>query len=143
MDAYVFAGTKAECCSAGGGQHWTLSDTAGGLDAVNSGDLVIFDNACGVALTDYDTDQDKVVVDRTGCHELEVEGKTYAGGNAAIAVGDALYYDQGDGALYKWDGGALDDGDVLVGEAMAAVASGETDTICVKLWPWPTPRTRS
>lgn len=132
MSNVYFANTKAACCSAGGGQHWTIGDTSGDLDGVTSGDLVIAGNLVGVALGDYDTDQDRVVLDVTGCYELTVTGHDTAGSDTAIAIGDWLYYDSGASEINRDYANGI-----CIGQAMAAVASGEEDEICVKLWPTP------
>jgi predicted RecA/RadA family phage recombinase len=142
MGYYIFsAAGKAECCSEGGGRHWTISAPDGSLDAVDSGDLVIVGQLVGVALTDYDTDTDMVVLDTVGCHELEVAAKTNGGGATAIAIGDWLYYDGGAGEIYKWDHAtALGADDYMIGQSMAWHDTGDDETICVKLQPCPSLR---
>ena len=129
MSYYTVAAAKAECCSEGGGQHWTLS----GVDllAVTSGDLVIAGELVGVALTDYNVAADNVVIDLTGCHELPVTGAD-VDGNAAVAVGDWLFVNDNTGVINRdFTAGPC------IGQAMDGVASGEVETICVKLWPNP------
>lgn len=138
-DVYALAG-KAECCSIGGGQHWTVAATGGELDAANSGDLVILADVVGVALTDYDTDADSIVVDLYGCHEIEVTAVAQGGGGLAIAVGDIVMWDNSAGFCKGWDAAVCAASDVLFGLAMEAIGSGDTDTICVKLQPMPTER---
>ena len=132
--AYRFASDKAQCCSEGGGQHWTISDTAGNLDAVTSFDLVIVGGGqlIGVALGDYDTDQDRVVIDVTGCYELPVVAHNNAETGVAIGVGDWLYVDDADSEINR----DFIDG-IAFGQAMEAVDSDDEATICVKLWPVP------
>ena len=136
-NTYYTADEKAQCCSEGGGRHWTVSDTGGSLDSVASGNLVIIGNLVGVALTDYNTDTNAMVIDTVGCHELEVIGHDDTGADVAIAVGDWIIYDVSADALVRYAGAGLDTGDKFVGQAMAAVTSGATSTICVKMQPTP------
>ena len=130
-DIYVLANAKAEALSEGGGRHWTLTTTEAAAADITSGDLVIFGSLVGVALTDYDATKDRVVIDVEGGHELEVVATEHGDGNSAIAIGDWLYYDDTDDEINA------DYAGIPIGQALAAVTSGETDTIGVKLQPNP------
>jgi len=135
-DIYALDG-KAECCSEGGGRHWDLSVTAGTLDAVNSGDAIMFGDITGIALTDYDTEQDSVVVDIAGCHELDVTAKDQDGGNLAVEVGTLIVFDYSAKLFKPYDRTHHAAEDTGVGIAMAAIEAGASATICVKLHPFP------
>ena len=140
--AYILAAAKAQAVSEGGGRHWTISDTNGTLDTVTSGDLIIFNELVGVALTDYDTLTDSVVIDTVGGHELPVSAVANGGADTAIGVGDWLYYDGTEGEIRVWTHlAALDANDYMVGQAMEALGSGVDDTVIdVMLRPTPTLR---
>ena len=140
--AYILVAAKAQAVSEGGGRHWTISDTNGTLDTVTSGDLIIFNELVGVALTDYDTLTDSVVIDTVGGHELPVSAVANGGADTAIGVGDWLYYDGTEGEIRVWTHlAALDANDYMVGQAMEALGSGVDDTVIdVMLRPTPTLR---
>ena len=140
--AYILVAAKAQAVSEGGGRHWTISDTNGTLDTVTSGDLIIFNELVGVALTDYDTLTDSVVIDTVGGHELPVSAVANGGAETAIGVGDWLYYDGTEAEIRVWTHlAALDANDYMVGQAMEALGSGVDDTvISVMLRPVPTLR---
>ena len=135
-DVYAMDG-KAECCSEGGGRHWTVGETGGAYDAVNSGDTVKSGNTVGIALTDYNTDTDKMVIDIAGCHELDVTAKDQDGGNLAVVVGSFIVFDDSANLFKPYDGTFHAADDVGVGLAMAPITAGDSDTICVKLHPFP------
>jgi predicted RecA/RadA family phage recombinase len=135
-DVYANDG-KAECCSEGGGRHWTVGQTSGTFDAVNSGDAVKLGNIAGIALVDYNTDTDQMTVDIAGCHEMEVTAKNQDGGNLAVYVGSFIVFDDSANLLKPFDGTHHAGGDVGVGIAMAPIDAGDSDTICVKLYPFP------
>lgn len=81
----------------------------------------------GVALTDERSDGTTTVAFR-GVHNLSVKGVD-GGGNAAIAVGDTVFYTDADTPpLSKKTSGAF-----KTGIALAAVTSGATTTIPVRL----------
>lgn len=93
-------------------------------DPIESGDPVLFGVVPGVALTAPDAD-DIVSVQFGGVYEFPVVGADGAG-NAAIAIADPLYHDSGVINADETNG-------TLFGYALAAVASGATTTIRVKL----------
>ena len=140
--AYILTAAKAQAVSEGGGRHWTIGDTNGTLDTVTSGDLVIFGELIGVALTDYDTLTDTVVIDILGAHELPVSAVANGGADTAIGVGSWLYYDGTEGEIRVWTHlAALDANDYMVGRAMESLGSGVDDTVIdVLLVPTPTIR---
>lgn len=132
MATYIVANTaKAEVLSGSGGRFWTVADTSGGLDAVDSGDLVIFGAIVGIAQGDYDTAKDWVVLDLWGNQEMAVVGEDGAG-NAAIAIGDWLYYEAGTPAKIN-----LKPTGICIGRALGAVLAGATTTIGVQIMPVP------
>lgn len=93
---------------------------------VVSGDVVISGRMIGVALTSRDT-SGNAVVDFGGVYNLSVKGVDDAG-NVAVAAGDELFYVDGDTPKISkkrtgW----------FAGIALAAVTSGSTTTIAVKL----------
>ena len=90
-----------------------------------SGDPVVVGDIPGVALIDRD-DDDKATIDTSGVYKLEVEAKD-DDGDAAISVGDKLYYDATDDEITK------DDSDKLFGYALEAVDGGEKEEILVKV----------
>jgi len=93
---------------------------------ISSGDPVCVGEIVGVALTDTDADG-KVRVKRSGVFELSVKAVDSAG-NSAVAVGDAIYYVDGDDPpLSKKDSG------VLFGYALETITGGQTATIQVAL----------
>lgn len=93
-----------------------------------SGDPVRFGAKCGVALTDEKADGETVVDFVQGhVYALSVRGVD-GSGNSAVALGDALYYVDGDTPkLGKKTTGTL------FGYAMGTVNSGATATINVML----------
>jgi hypothetical protein len=103
---------------------------AGGL--VMSGDPVAVGQLVGVALIDEvtvagDPLLGKASVDTGGAWNLSVKGID-GSGDSAVAVGDAIYYVSADTPrLSKKATG------VLFGHALAAVVSGATTTIPVRL----------
>jgi len=102
------------------------------LDDATSGDLVIAGNLVGVAVADYDSDTDTLVIDTRGCYELSCVGKDSSGSNTAIAVGDWLYYDPAADQINRdYTNG------ICIGRALEAVGSGLTATIGVELIPMP------
>lgn len=99
-------------------------------DGVVSGDLVVVGGIVGVALTDENDggnvdNSATVLVAPAPVAEFPVVGADGAG-NAAIAVGDPVYQD---GAQINAD---VTNG-TLIGHALAAVSSGATTTIAVRL----------
>lgn len=93
---------------------------------VKSGDPVAVGQITGVALIDADANN-KATVDTAGVYDLSVKAID-AGGNSAVAVGDAIYFVSGDAPkLSKKNTG------VLFGYALEAVDAGATDTINIKL----------
>jgi predicted RecA/RadA family phage recombinase len=91
-----------------------------------SGGPVLYGTVPGVALGDEDANGNTVVT-FTGVAELSVKGVD-ANGNSAVAVGDRLYYTDGDTPKInkKATGTAF-------GTAMAAVGAASTATIRVRI----------
>lgn len=104
----------------------TASECVGANDPVTSGTPVVWGTVAGVATKNEDTTADKVVIDTRGVHELAVKGEN-GSGNAAIAVGGAVYIDT-DGEL-----NGDDTNGTFFGRALAAVSSGATTTIKVRV----------
>lgn len=92
-----------------------------------SGDPVICGQIPGVALTPKDTNNVTTVA-LNGVAELLVKGETTT--DAAVAVGDILYYDA---AATPHKVNKDNTNGVRFGYALAAVASGATTTIPVKI----------
>lgn len=99
-------------------------------DPIESGDPLLFGaaNVPCVATSDEDADGN-VSVQFGGVYDLAVKGADGAG-NAAVAVGDAVYYDAG---ATPDELNADDTNGALFGYALEAVSSGATTTIRVKL----------
>ncbi|GAA2346883.1 capsid cement protein [Dactylosporangium salmoneum] len=92
-----------------------------------AGDPVRWGDKAGVALADKDTKTSKTTVKFDGAATIPVKGVN-GGGSSAVAEGDSLYYVDGDTpAVSKKNTGKL------IGYAMAAVGSGATATIEVRL----------
>lgn len=92
---------------------------------VKSGDPVAVGQITGVATIDADADGN-ATVDTQDVYDLSVKGID-AGGNSAVAIGDAIYHVAADNPkLSKKNTG------VLFGYALETVAAGGTDTINVK-----------
>jgi len=91
-----------------------------------SGDPGVKGQIPGVCLTDTDADG-KVRLQLNGVYDVSVKGVN-GGGNSAVAIGDIIYYTEGDTPKLnkKTDG-------VRFGYALEAITSGSTDTIKVKL----------
>jgi predicted RecA/RadA family phage recombinase len=92
-----------------------------------SGDPVLAGQIPGVALTSKDSNNVNTVA-VNGTFDLSVKGENNAG-NSAVAVGDILYYEAGQTPPINKDSTA----GVRFGYALAAVASGATATIPVKI----------
>lgn len=92
-----------------------------------SGDPVLIGQIPGVALTDEDA-AGKTSVQMDGVFDLSVKGED-AAGNAAVAVGDILYYEAGQTPPLNKDA----TNGVRFGYALEVVASGATATIMVKV----------
>lgn len=93
----------------------------------NSGDPVLVGQIPGVALTDEQADG-TTTIQTDGVFELSVKGETTT--NAAIAVGDILYYDA---AATPHKLNKDNTNGVRFGYALEALASGATSTIRVKV----------
>lgn len=92
----------------------------------SSGDPGVKGQIPGVCLNDTDGDG-KVRLQTNGVFDLSVKGVD-GSGNAAVAIGDIIYYTDGDTPkLNKKTTG------VRFGYALEAVSSGGTDTIRVRL----------
>lgn len=96
------------------------------LASKSSGDPVVVGQIPAVALIDTNADGN-VTIKTDGVFALSVKGVD-GSGNAAVAVGDILYYTDGDTPpLGKKTSG------VRFGYALEAVTSGATKTIKVKI----------
>lgn len=93
-----------------------------------SGDPVICGQIPGVALTNKDAVDNLTTIALNGAFLLSVKGETTT--DAAIAVGDILYYDT---AATPHKINKDNTNGVRFGYALAAVASGATTTIPVKI----------
>jgi predicted RecA/RadA family phage recombinase len=93
-----------------------------------SGDPVLIGQIPAVATTDERADG-TTSVDTEGIWELAVEGKDAANANTAVNVGDVLYYDAANTVKLNKD----NTNGVRFGYALAAVSSGATATIRVKV----------
>lgn len=98
------------------------------ISGVVSGDPVVVGQIPGVALTDRDTTTGKATVQMDGVFNLSVKGEQ-AAGNVAVAEGDILYYEAGQTPPINKDA----TNGVRFGYALAAVTSGATATIAVKI----------
>lgn len=92
-----------------------------------SGDPVLVGQLPGVALINEDTDG-LTTIKTNGVYSFAVKGEGSAGA-AAVAVGDIIYYEAGQTPPLNKDSTA----GVRFGYALAAVASGATATIPVKI----------
>ncbi|SRR6266567_672967 len=94
----------------------------------SAGDPTVCSLLTGVCLNGTATDG-TAIIDRMGVYNLAVKGENESG-NAAIAVGDIVYFDL---EAHYLNSDATDG--VRFGYALAAVASGATTTIPVALGP--------
>ncbi len=92
-----------------------------------SGDPVMVGQIPGVALTDERADG-TTSIDTAGVYNLSVKGENNAG-NVAVAAGDILYYEAGQTPPVNKDNVA----GIRFGYALAAITSGSTATIAVKV----------
>lgn len=105
----------------------TLALTCTAPTTPQSGDPVLCGQIPGVALTAEDTNGVTTVA-LDGVFDLSVKGEN-AGGNNAVAAGDILYYEAGQTPPINKDA----TNGVRFGYAMAAVSSGATATIPVRV----------
>lgn len=94
-----------------------------------SGDPVVLGRVPGVALKDRDATTGEATVKFDGVHLISVRGWSGAA-NAAIAVGDTVYFNSG--STPKVDANAAG---IPYGTALQAVASGATTEIQVRVGP--------
>lgn len=115
------------------GRHLWLSvanvNGTGTADACKSGDPGVIGDLPVVCTTDEDADG-MASVDAGGAYNLAVIGKGAADANAAVAVGDALHWDNTGGRLVL---AAFAGTSKFFGYALGAVAAGATTTIEVKV----------
>lgn len=107
------------------GEQLSLAATAPATPA--SGDPVLVGQMPGVALTAERADGE-TTIQFVGVFDLSVKGENNAG-NIAVAAGDILYYEAGQTPPVNKDSVA----GVRFGYALAAVTSGATATIPVRL----------
>lgn len=120
---YIVANGGKVSGMSGVGFVWPLVTSDADIADAVSGDLIIWNNAAGVALTDYDSDTNTIVVDWAGCYVFDVKAN-----DAAIEVMQPVYFDD---TTY----GDIRDtasGNTFVGYALEAVGSGETKAIKIK-----------
>jgi len=103
------------------GRHLKLA-----IAGILSGDPICVGEITGVALIDTDADGN-VVADTKGVYDLSVKGHDGTS-DAAIAIGDKVYYDSGDTPKINKNAATI-----FFGYALEEVASGVTDTIMVLL----------
>ena len=104
------------------GETAKLPVTAG----AQSGDFEMVGDLAAVLLNDAD-DNDEAVCDLTGVYRLTVNGRADAS-NSAVAYGDKLYWDSGDGQINK----DATNG-VFAGHALGTVTAGGSADIPVRL----------
>jgi predicted RecA/RadA family phage recombinase len=95
-----------------------------------SGDPVVAGQLPGVALITEEADG-LTTIKTNGVYNLAVKGVTTAAAGSAVAVGDIIYYVAAN--TPKLSKASGDSGAVRFGYALAAVASGATATIPVKI----------
>ncbi len=111
----------------------TVTSASSPLTAVTAGDLVVTGDVVGIATGDYDSNLGQVEIKLDCFANLSVSGKSYSGGNVAVAQGNTLYVDpetqDGTNNDYEinrdWANG------IPIGFAMEAVGSGLTATVGV------------
>jgi predicted RecA/RadA family phage recombinase len=128
---YVVDNDKATALSIGGGAHWEIETDDADVVAATSGDLIVFGDLVGFALTDYDSEVGSIVVSTTGAYEVEVVAEDDAGDDA-VYVGSWLYWDAAADEVNRDDTNG-----VPIGQALEAIPAGETATIGVILRPSP------
>ena len=96
------------------------------LASVTSGAPVVVGQLPAVALTDTNADGN-VTVKTDGCFNLSVKGVD-GSGNKAVAIGDIIYYVDGDTPKLS-----VKSSGVRFGYALGAVTSGATKTIPIKI----------
>lgn len=101
----------------------TIRITVG--SGITAGNPVLVSSIAGVAKTDYDSSDGKAEVVTQGVVNLTVTGKA-ASADAAIALGDTVYYDSGEINVDATNG-------VKFGKTLGAVASGAATAIDVLL----------
>lgn len=129
--SYVVDLDKASALSVGGGDHVEIITDDANIAAAEAGDLVVYGELVGFALTNYDATRESIVISTQGGYEAEVVAKA-AADNEAIHVGSWLYYDAADDEINR----DATNG-VPIGQALAAVTAGETATIGIVLRPVP------
>lgn len=117
---YVQENTK-NSKESGVGFVWSLITSDADIAAATSGDLIIWNNAAGIALSDYDTDNTELVVDWAGAYDISVVAES-----AAVEVLDKVYYDAAADEVND------DNSGILVGIALEGITNGATSTIAVK-----------
>lgn len=127
---YELAGLTAQCRSEPP-NHVTISTDDATIATAERGDFVRYEDGFGVALTDYDSDNEEITIAIRGGFNLPVHAANNAG-DIAIYVLDWLYWDETDEEINKDDTQGIP-----VGQALEAVDSGEKATICISLEPTP------
>ena len=130
---YVVDNAKASALSAGGGWHFEIVTDDADIAAATSGDLIIYGELVGFALTDYDPTTGSIVIDAGSAgYECAVVAEDSDGEGEDIYVGSWLYWDAAAGEVNRDDLHG-----VPIGQALEEVAAGETATIGITLRPCP------
>lgn len=113
----------------------TVASESSPLTAVTSGDLVVTGDVVGIATGDYDPNLGQVEIKLNCFQKLEVSGKSYAGGNVAVAQRNLLFLDPAtqDGSNNDYEINRDWTNGIPIGYAMETVGSGLTATIGVEV----------
>lgn len=130
-EVYVVDNDKASALSIGGGDNWTIESDDATLATATSGDLIVFGDLIGFALTDYDDVTETITISAVGGYEVEVVAQD-AAGDHVIWPGMWLYWDAADDEV-----NADDTNGRPIGQALEGIDAGDTATIGVVLRPVP------
>ena len=117
---YVVPQDKETKESGIGWQFAIVSDDAD-IAGAESGDVVVWNSAVGIALTDYDTVHGELMVDFAGAYDVQVTAES-----GAIELLDKIYYDA---AADEFND---DNTGIFVGYALKTIDNGDTETIGVE-----------
>ncbi len=131
---YVVDNDKVTAFSSDGGWRFTLTTTDEDIVAATSGDLIIYGEGVGFAVSDYNANTGAIQID-LGKEGYEAAVVAEDGtGSAAVEYLSWLYWDAADGEINRDSTNG-----VPIGQAHGEVAAGETATIKIKLHPTPPP----
>jgi len=128
---YVVDNDKASALSIGGGDNWTIVSDDEDLADATSGDLIVYGQLVGFALTDYDATREEITITVVGGYEVEVVAED-ASGSEDVWPGTWLYWDA---AASEVNVDATNG--VPIGQALEAIDGGDTATIGIVLRPVP------